>query len=159
MQSSFFHDRKQKPGESVDHYAQDLCDSFYKAYSHAQQGTLEAEKLGQMVLVNQFVTGLVGDIKTKFVGIEGSFNQLLVMTRFEEAKLKDLSTTSTGSLKSSDITSNTMDSLLSVQSKGTTVDGSNNKHHRSTTSRFDVGGQTVNMRCYNCGSPSHLIRR
>ena len=84
MQSSFFHDRKQKPGESVDHYAQDLCDSFYKAYSHAQQGTLEAEKLGQMVLVNQFVTGLVGDIKTKFVGIEGSFNQLLVMTRFEE---------------------------------------------------------------------------
>ena len=159
MQSSLFHDYKQKSGESVDHYAQELRLLFYKAYPHAQQGTLEAEKLGQLVLVNQFVTGLLGDIKAKFVGIEGSFDQLLVRARFEEAKLQDLSTTSTGSLKSSGVTSNRMDPLLSVQSSGTTVDGSNNKHQRSTTSRFNVGGQRVNVRCYNCGSPSHLIRR
>ena len=36
MQSSFFHDHKQKPGESVDHYAQELRLLFYKAYPHAQ---------------------------------------------------------------------------------------------------------------------------
>ena len=157
VQSSLFHDCKQKPGESVDHYAQELHLLFYKTYPHAQQGTLEAEKLGHLVLVNQFVTGLLGDIKTKVVGIEGSFDQLLIRARFEEAKLQDLSTTSTGSLKSSGVTLNRMDSLLSVQSSGTTVDGSNNKHQRSTISRFNVG-QRVNVRCYNCGSPSHLIR-
>ena len=145
MQSSLFHDYKQKPGESVDHYAQELRLLFYKAYPHAQQGTLETEKLGQSVLVNQFVTGLLGDIKANVVGIEGSFDQLLVRARFEEAKLQDLSTTSTGSLKSSGVTSNRMDPLLSVQSSGTTVDGSNNQHQRSTTSRFNVGGQRVNV--------------
>ena len=80
MQSSSFHDRKQKPGESVDDYAQELHLLFYKAYPHAQQGTLEAEKLGQFVLVNQFVTGHLGDIKAKIVGIECSFDQLLVWT-------------------------------------------------------------------------------
>ena len=153
VQSSLFHDRKQKPGELVDHYAQELCVLFY-AYPHAQQGTLEAEKLGQLVLVNQFVTGLLGDIKTKIVGIEGSFDQLLVRAKVEEAKLQDLSTTSTGSLKSSGVTSNEMDSLLSVQSSGATVDGSNNKHQRSTTSRFNV----AELMC-DVISPSHLIRR
>ena len=101
---------------------------FYKAYSHAQQGTPEAEKLGQLVLVNQFVTGLLGDIKTKIIGIKGSFDQLLVRVRFEEAKLWNLSTTNAGSLKSSGVTLNRMDSVLSVQSSGTTADGSNNKH-------------------------------
>ena len=43
VQGSLFHDRKQKPGESVDHYVQELLLLFYKAYPHAQQGTLEAE--------------------------------------------------------------------------------------------------------------------
>ena len=40
-----------------------------------------------------------------------------------------------------------------------TTDGSNSKQQRSTTSRFNVGEQRVNVRCYNCGSPSHLIRQ
>ena len=50
-QSSLFHDCKQNPRES-DHYGQELCLLLYKAYPHAQQGTLEAVKLGQLVLVN-----------------------------------------------------------------------------------------------------------
>ena len=55
---------------------------FYKAYPYAQQGTLEAKRLGQLVLVNQFVNGLVEDINTNVVGITGSFDQLLVRARF-----------------------------------------------------------------------------
>ena len=78
VQSSLIHDRKQKPGESVNHYAQELRVLFYKVYSYVQQGTLEAEKLGQLVLVNQFVAGLLRDIKTKIVGNKRSFDQLLV---------------------------------------------------------------------------------
>ena len=37
-QGSLFHDRKQKPRETVDAYAQDLRQRFYKAYPTVQQG-------------------------------------------------------------------------------------------------------------------------
>ena len=69
VQSSLFHDCKQKSGESVDHYAQELHVLFYKMYPYVQEGTLEAEKLGQLILVNQFVAGLLGDIKQKLLGL------------------------------------------------------------------------------------------
>ena len=101
VQSSLFHDRKQKSGELVDEYAQDLRVLFYKAYPYAQQGTQEAEKLRQMVLTNQFVTGLREDIKIKVVGVEGSFDQMLTRARFEEAKLRDLSNNETRPLSKS----------------------------------------------------------
>ena len=69
VQSSLFYDCKQKSGESVDHYAQELHVLFYKTYPYVQEGTLEAEKLGQLILVNQFVAGLLGDIKQKLLGL------------------------------------------------------------------------------------------
>ena len=161
VQSSLFHDRKQKPGELVDHFARELHVLFYKAYPYAQQGTLVGERLGQLVLVNQFVAGLLEDIKVKVVGMEGSFDQLLVKARFEEAKLWDLNTTNIGSRSSGvSVTSNITDPVPSVQSSSrTTADGSNSRKQRLTTPRFNVGGQRVNARYYNCGSPSHLIRR
>ena len=156
VQSSLFHDRKQKTGESVDDYAQDLRTLFHKAYPYAQQGTQEAEKLGQLVLVNQFVAGLLEDIKAKVVGIEGGFDQLLSRARFEEAKLCDLEATS--SLLPS---SNRVGLMLSTQSSGFTANppGSNNKQQKLTASRFHSGGQRIGVRCYNCGSPSHLVRQ
>ena len=148
VQSSLFHDRKQKPGELVDHFAQELRLLFYKAYPYAQHRTLEAERLGQLVLVNQFVAGLLEDIKVKVVGIEGSFDQLQAKARFEEAKLQDLNTTNTGSLPKSSgvsVTSNITDPVPSVQSSSrTTADGSNSRQQRLTTPRFNVGGQKVN---------------
>ena len=71
-----------------------MCALFHKAYPYAQQGTQEAERLGQLLLVNQFVAGLLEDIKTKEVGIKGGFDQLLPRARFEEAKLHNLVATS-----------------------------------------------------------------
>ena len=154
VQSSLFHDRKQKTGESVDDYAQDLRTLFHKAYPYAQQGTQEAERLGQLVLVNQFVARLLEDIKAKVVGIEGGFDQLLSRARFEEAKLRDLAATS--SLLPS---SNRVGLMLSTQSSGFTANppGSNNKQQKLTASRFHSGGQRIGVRCYNCGSPSHFV--
>ena len=58
-----------------------------------QQGTREAETLGQTMLTNQFVVGtieLLPDIKSKIVGSKGNFNQFLLKTRFEEVKLREL---------------------------------------------------------------------
>ena len=101
-----------------------------------------------MVLVNQFVAELIEDIKVKVVGIEGSLDQLLAKARFEEAKLRDLNTTNTGSLPKSSsvfVTSNITHPIPSVQSSSrTTADGSNSRQQRLTTPRFNVGGQRVN---------------
>ena len=90
VQSSLFHDRIQKPRETVDAYAQDLRQRFYKAYPTVQQGTREAEEMGQLVLANQFVAGLLPELKTKVAGSEGKLEQLLTKARFEEAKLREL---------------------------------------------------------------------
>ena len=90
VQSSLFHERKQKPRETVDAYAQDLRQRFYKAYPTVQQGTRDAEEMGQLVLANQFLAGLLPELKSKVAGSEGNFEQLLTKARFEEAKLREL---------------------------------------------------------------------
>ena len=58
IQSELFHDRKQKDGESVNEYAQDLRHLFRKAYRKAQQGSQEAKKMGHSVFAYQFIAGL-----------------------------------------------------------------------------------------------------
>ena len=49
MQSSQFHERKQKPQEPVDDYAKDLHRLFHKAYPTAQRGSRETEEMGRAV--------------------------------------------------------------------------------------------------------------
>ena len=90
VQSSLFHDQKQKEKESVDSYAQALRVLFYKAYPSAQRGSAEAEDMGKAVLSSQFVSGLLPEIKSKVAGSEGDFDALLAKAWLEEAKLRDL---------------------------------------------------------------------
>ena len=90
VQSSLFHDRRQKSGETVDTYAQDLRRLFHQAYPRSHQGTSESEEMGRSVLLNQFTAGLLPHLKEKIVGVEGIFDQLLVKARFEEAKKKEM---------------------------------------------------------------------
>ena len=86
VQSSLFHDRKHKLGESVDTYAQELKCLFYEAYPLAQQASAEMQDMGRSVLSNQFVAGLVHEMKSELAEKEGNFEQLLVLAWFEEAK-------------------------------------------------------------------------
>ena len=58
LQTQMFHSRKQGATESVDDYAQELRKLHSKAYSTAMSGNADAENVGQIVLVNQFVSGL-----------------------------------------------------------------------------------------------------
>ena len=76
VQTSLFHDRKQREKESVDSYAQDLRVLFYKAYPRADQGSPEAESMGKAVLASQFAAGLLQQIKSKVAGGEGDFDTL-----------------------------------------------------------------------------------
>ena len=68
MQSSMFHERKQKPDESVDAYAQDCRRLFHLAYGYtkAQQGSQETEVMGRSVLAYQFVAGLLHQTETRW---------------------------------------------------------------------------------------------
>ena len=58
--------------ESVDDFALDLRKLHTRAYSAATCGNPEAEKVGQIVLVNQFVSGLWPELQAKLVGVERS---------------------------------------------------------------------------------------
>ena len=68
VQSSLFHERKQKPQETVDAYAQDLRRLFHAAYPQTQQGTQETENMGWSVLAYQFVSELHPELKAKLAG-------------------------------------------------------------------------------------------
>ena len=85
------------------------------------------------------MAGLLPDIKSKMVGSEGNFNQLLSKARFEEAKLREID-----SIQSSppiSVVHKTPRPTLGLQQQ------------RSSGTRYNV-----RPRCYNCGSTSHLIR-
>ena len=143
IQTNLFHNRKQHVSESVDAYAQELRTLFHKAYPSVQQGTRETEALGQTILTNQFVVGLLPDIKTKIVGSEGDFNQLLFKARFEEVKLCEL-----GVIQSPPPISVTQDTPNIPRSTFIS------RQQRSSGAR-----PNVSPRCYNCGSTFHLIRQ
>ena len=144
IQTNLFHDRKQHVSESVDAYAQELRTLFNKAYPSVQQGTREAEALGQTILTNQFVVGLLPDIKAKIVGSEGNFNQLLLQARFEEVKLRELGVIQSSS-PSVSVTQNTLNIPRST--------------FISPQQRSSGARPNVSPRCYNCGSTFHYIRQ
>ena len=49
IQSGLFHGQQQKPGESVDDYAQDLKRLYQKAYYQVQKGSTAAQIMGKSV--------------------------------------------------------------------------------------------------------------
>ena len=46
VQSGLFHERKQKPQESVEDYAQDMKKLYQRAYPQSERGSEEAERIG-----------------------------------------------------------------------------------------------------------------
>ena len=92
IQSGLFHERRQKKGESVDEYAQDLRRLYQRAYAQAQRGNPAAEAMGRSVLAYQFVSGLLPELKTKVAGTDGGFEHQPAKARFEEAKARKLGT-------------------------------------------------------------------
>ena len=146
VQSSLFHNRKQQhPKETVDAYAQDLRRLFYLAYPQAQQGTREAEDMGRSVLSYQFVAGLRQEIKVKLAGGEGTFEELLVKARLEEAKLRDLS-------EQTSITHVSCEPPPPSTAHTTATTSAKAENERY--SERPRGGP----KCYNCGEKGHIAR-
>ena len=77
VQTQLFHSRRQGAKESVDDFAQELRKLHSRAYAAATYANPEAEKVGQMVLTNQFISGLRPELQAKVVGMEGSMDALV----------------------------------------------------------------------------------
>ena len=54
-----------------------------------------AQKVGQMVLVNQFVPGLCPELQAKVVGKEGGMDTLILKAHLEEAKANEFTVVKT----------------------------------------------------------------
>ena len=74
----------------MDDFAQELRQLHSKAYSTTTSANPEAEQVGQIVLVNQFVSGLRAALQAKVVEVEGSMDEMIAKARFEETKRKEL---------------------------------------------------------------------
>ena len=90
VQAQLFHTRQQQEKESVDQFAQELRKLYNLAYAGAATEGPQAERMGQTLLANQFISGLRAELKRKLIGTEGNMEELILKARFEEAKTREL---------------------------------------------------------------------
>ena len=143
VQSQLFHSRRQGQKESVDDFAQDLRKLHAKAYATSTSANLEAEKVGQIVLVNQFISGLRPELQRKLVGLEGSMDEMLLKARFEEVKIRDLH-------------------YQLKPNKFPNQPPANQHSNRDRSSDKDTDGSKKlkpGVKCYTCGAEGHLMRQ
>ena len=147
VQTQLFHERKQGPQESADDFAEELKRLFAKAYDGRSRGTPEAESMGETILANQFVAGLLPGLKSKLVGSEGTLGQLLAKARFEEAKSKELKALTRPPPP------------MKKPNNGGPLPGTPPKHPAKwLTSGTAEKGDSQNRKCFNCGLTGHMRR-
>ena len=95
IQAQLFHTRQQGDDETVDQFAQELQKLYNLAYAGAACEGPHAERMGQTLLVNQFVTGLLPHLKRNLIGVEGGLDELILKARFKEAKTREFTTPKT----------------------------------------------------------------
>ena len=146
MQTQLFHDRRQGPRETVDDFAQELRKLYYSAVTC---GTPEAEKVGQTVLVSQFVAGLHPEVQVTVVGMDGMMDQLVLKARFGEAKGKELAMIKTNLTQKKLTTVSPPTSSVLLKEMGSFAAGPPSGLPKSDKS---------NKKCYNCGVEGHMAR-
>ena len=160
IQTQLFHSRRQEAKESVDDFAQDLRKLHSRAYSTATYANPEAEKVGQMVLANQFISGLRHELQAKVVGMEGTLDILVLRTRFEEAKAKELAAVRTYAPKKATPTPATEPApTQKPRSEPSTPRPFTPPTGRTTaTYTRDDTRRMGPRRCYKCGMEGHLAK-
>ena len=133
-----YYARQQGPTESVDAYAQELKELYYKAFpDNAASGSVEAKAH----LTSKFLSGLTPQLQGKLAGAEGTFDQLLSRARFEEARCRDLKGGEDNKAKEpSRLGSRERRGQIKKEDKGS------------------GGSKNPNKECYNCGALGHIAR-
>ena len=161
LQTQMFHSRRQGANESVDDFAQELRKLHVRAYSTATSSNPEAEKVGQIILVNQFVSGLRSELQAKVVGFEGGMDEMVARARFEETKLRELTPTprktypskgSSGgnSYRPAHTPTNSAPSTQPSTPKTPVEQGEVPKEQR--------GKKPGGVKCFRCGLEGHMLR-
>ena len=158
VESSLFHEHKQRETESVDEYAQALRSLFHRAYPHTQQSSREAEDMGKAVLASQFISGLRPAVKRKVTGSEGDFQQLLVKARFEEARLKELSAPNKTNGNKAPGGASQLKPHEGKPTEGGLKPSKPADLSRQGLFRGRPGGSSGGPRCYHCGRLGHISR-
>ena len=158
VQTQLFHARTQRE-ETVEQFVQDLRKLFNRAYAKATQEGPQAEKMGLILLANQFVAGLRPELKRKLIGVDGSLEELVLKARFEEAKGQEFSTYST-----------TNRHPQTAKEQINKPKGNHKRMEASTPSQEEPQPSTqgegakesrarsMRGRCFNCGMEGHLAR-
>ena len=141
--SGVFQQRRQKPGESVDQYAQELRRLFKRAYPSSVYSGEAAEAMGKQILVNQFVLGLDYPLKKKLAGVEGSFEEIVCKARFEEARRADLAESSRKERQTGKVEG------ASTRWKEKSQKGHTHRKEKKPETRDE---------CYKCGAPGHYAQ-
>ena len=68
VQAQLFHRCQQQDKETVNTFSQELQKLYNLAYAGAASDGPHAERMGQNLLANQFITGLRADLKQKLIG-------------------------------------------------------------------------------------------
>ena len=115
--------------------------------------------MGQLVLANQFVAGLLPELKAKVAGSEGKLEQLLTKARFEEAKLRELT------VGRMDIPSTSHPKVTREawqRSHGPPLPKDNYHQNRSNYRGPPVSNPPrsygESARCFNCNAMGHIAR-
>ena len=131
----------------MDSYAQDLRKLYNKAYLRTH-GSREAEAMGRSVLAYQFVAGLLPYFKSKLVGSDGKFEELLTKARFEEARYRD---------------------VVVPGSRQTPIPAGDDGFRQSAGNKVPRGSLQPRQvytntrpsevrKCYHCGGTNHILR-
>ena len=156
VQTQLFHSHQQGTKESIDNFAQELRKLHSKAYAVTTYVNPETEKVGQMVLANQFISGLRPELQAKVVGMEGSMDALVLKAWFKEAKAKELTGTRGLMNKRQSVTSSgTSTPAAALLTSPTSINISNSPPLMTTPSRED-GRRPGARKCFNCGMEGHM---
>ncbi len=169
VDTSLFHDRKQKPGETVDTYAQELRRLHQKAYPESIRGSADAEKIGKTLLASQFIAGLNPEIKKRATGNEHSddMDHLLIKARFEEAKLaeaKPVESTAVSRATPNDGTyhqtrnSQPRSQFRAENYKRQGAPQVKSNFHQSSAGEHQNNSYRGPLTCHNCGGVGHFAR-
>ena len=136
------HTRQQGAGETVDQFAQELRKLFRLAYAGAACEGPQAERMGQTLLINEFVAGLRSELKWK---LDGGLEELILKAKLEEAK-------SVGAK------SQMRETPVSKSSKPPSGVGVTAAPTAGSVTAGSVGTRSSRGKCFNCGLEGHLAR-
>ena len=126
------------------------------AYAGATSEGPQAERMGQSLLTNQFITGLQPHLKRRLIGVEGSFEEIVLKSRFEEARRGEFAAEKPKAPTRDRTTRFSNGQQLTSDPPVTTSSAPPVGKIPNSGSRG--GPRVTSGNCYNCGMEGHMAK-